>query len=96
MSNDPRTIGRKIVSEMHDLVSIAEAIDIAVANAFKAGVDHVVAGGGEAARLMPQLKDCLPLVMYFKTAQDRQEFSDLINAAKPGMTEHRIPEPRND
>lgn len=92
MRADTRSIGRKIVAELHDRMSIADAIDIAVAEAFKTGFEHAVVGGKEASRKLPQLKHAMPLVLYFGNEKDRQEFADMIHEVKPHMIEVKIPE----
>jgi hypothetical protein len=71
---------------------VSDAVDAAIAESFQCGFEHAVKGGEEASRKMPQLKDSLPLVMYFRNAQDRQDFVDLCREAKPGMAEYKIPE----
>lgn len=95
-----KTIGQDLMTFLprlnpyfHDTAaSIAMQIDAAIADAFKTGFEHAVVGGKEAARKMPQLKDALPLVVYFVDAKDRQEFADAIYEAKPHMVECRVPE----
>lgn len=95
-----KTIGQDLMSFLPRLnpnyretaSSIALQIDAAIADAFKTGFEHAVVGGREAARKMPQLKDALPLVVYFVDAKDRQEFADAIHEAKPHMVECRVPE----
>lgn len=62
--------------------------------AFEAGFEHAVAGGQDAATKMPQLKGCLPLVMFFKNAADRQEMIAAVHTEKPDMIAVRIPERR--
>lgn len=39
----------------------------------------------------PRLKDALPLVMYFNSAVDRDEFVREVEKAKPNMTKKKWP-----
>lgn len=86
------TIGEKIVASFKGRAAVAEAIDLAIADAFKTGFEHACAGGKEASRKLPQLRGAMPLVLYFGNERDRQEFADMIYAAKPHMVEIKIPE----
>ena len=86
------TIGDKIVRNLRGNENVAAAIDIAVAEAFKTGFEQAVSGGKELTRKVPQLKDAIPLVLYFADAKDRQEFADMIHEAKPHMVECKVPE----
>lgn len=85
------------IAEKHGLSrrdeqTLADTIDNVIADAFKAGFEHAVVGGKEASRKLPQLKHAMPLVLYFCNEQDRQEFAEMIQAAKPNMIEIKIPE----
>jgi hypothetical protein len=86
------TIGQTIAAKARGGEAIADLIDAAIADAFKSGFEHAVAGGKEAARKCPQLGNAMPLVLYFVNAKDRQEFADMIHEAKPHMIETKIPE----
>lgn len=44
----------------------------------------------EALYPRPEIKDCPPLILYFGTDQDRDEFIELVQQAKPGMRSHKI------
>ena len=46
-------------------------------------LEFVVAEQGRAAA--PELKESLPLVLYFPTETDRNEFMAIMREAKPGM-----------
>lgn len=52
-------------------------------------VGFVAAERGRGAD--PALRETLPLVLYFKTEQDRDEFVDAVCAAKPNMRAKRMP-----
>lgn len=85
-----------MVAEAPERMFLEAAIDLAVADAFQTGFEHAVAGGQEASRKFPQLADSMPLVLYFQTEQDRQEFISLVGDAVPGLTAHRVPERYDD
>jgi len=95
----PKSIGEQIIDRAClatvDAQPLAAEIDAAIADAFKVGFEHAVHGGKEAARKLPQIKNALPLVIYFVNDADRKEFSDAMHEAKPGLVECRIPEGRN-
>ncbi len=38
----------------------------------------------------PYLADTFPVVLYFKTAQDRDEFIALVRLAKPGLVSRKL------
>lgn len=90
-----QSVGRGIAEKFcllgRDEQTLADTIDNAIAEAFKAGFEHAVDGGDEAARRMPQLKNSMPLILYFLSENDRREFAQMITALKPGMIEHKIP-----
>lgn len=86
------TIGTDIVANFKGRTEVADAIDIAIAAAFRTGFEHACAGGLEASRKLPQLKGAMPLVLYFVDEKDRQEFIEMIHEAKPHMVECKIPE----
>lgn len=45
----------------------------------------------EGRRADPRLAASLPLVLYFKDDQDRDEFVALVREAKPGMVMRKVP-----
>ena len=49
----------------------------------------VIAENGRAADL--RLENSLPLCLYFLTKEDREEFVQVIRAAKPGMITKELP-----
>ncbi len=64
-------------------------------DAFRAGFEHAVAGGEDAAsRQFEKLGTTCPLVLYFANETDRREMIDAIQMAHPNMVECRIPERR--
>jgi hypothetical protein len=71
---------------------IASEIDAAIADAFKVGFEHACAGGQEAGRKMPQLKNAMPLVLYVADDQTRRELIELFKETHPHSIEARIPE----
>jgi hypothetical protein len=85
-------IAEKYGLSRRDERTLADTIDNAISDAFKTGFEHACVGGKEAARKLPQLKDAMPLVLYFGDEKDRQEFADMIHAEKPDMIECKIPE----
>jgi hypothetical protein len=40
--------------------------------------------------IVPTLKDAIPIVLYFKTRADADEFIALIQEAKPGLVARRL------
>lgn len=96
---DHLTIGQTIVfrhpgdiARSDNACRMATEIDAAIADAFRTGFEHACAGGKEASRKLPQLKDAMPLVLYFASEIDRQEFADMIHEVKPHMVEVKVPE----
>lgn len=91
----PKSIGEKIIDKaclaIADAQPLAAEIDAAIADAFKVGFEHAVHGGKEAARKLPQLRNALPLVVYFVNDKDRKEFAEAMHEAKPDMVECKIP-----
>lgn len=77
---------------------LASAIDQALLAArqdgFNIGFEHAVAGGDEASKRHGIPRHLLPLVMYFRSEEDRREMIDAVHLAKPGMTTVKIPERR--
>lgn len=80
--------------EKYDEDELVAAIDREIAAAFRAGFEHAVAGGDEAAKKHGIDPATLPLVMYFANEADRREMIDAVAFAKPGMVEIKIPEPK--
>lgn len=94
---DEKTIGEGIAEKFgllgRDEQTLADSIDRAIAAAFKTGFEHAVAGGEEAGRKIPQLKDSMPLVLYCRNEADRQEIiSGFAEALGADRAEIKIPE----
>lgn len=44
----------------------------------------------EAVFPRPEVKDTAPLIVYFSTKEEREEFIDAVREAKPNMRSYRI------
>lgn len=72
---------------------IRSAVEVAIEDGFAVGFEHAVAGGEEAAKIIPSLVGKMPLVLYFDNEADRKDMVDGL-ALAAGLTAARIPKRR--
>lgn len=71
---------------------ISDAVTNAIAEAERRGFELAVEGGKEAAgKMMPG--NSRPVVLYFGSDQDCDEFIAIVREAKPGLVAHKISKP---